>query len=879
MSLEHWLYKLPLRLRSLFRRRQVERELAEELRDHLERDAALRIRQGASPAEAERAARISLGGVEQQKEAVRDTRGLRPLENLASDIRYSLRALRRNPGFTTAAVLVLGLGLGASTAVFSVLDAVLLSELPYPDADRLVRIYQKNSPTNLWSLSVVDVQAITEQQKSFDAFGAARWSAASLSGAGTPEQVAIGRVSAGFFTALGVTAAEGRLLEPGDEAAGAPAVVVVSHALAERALGGAAGAVGRSVTFDGVSHTVVGVLPPKRDELAGVTAVAWPALQLTTPSRRGPFGLRGIARLKPGISVDAAARDLAGISERIFPLWASGFQDKTARLFPVPLRTTIIGTADRSVGFFAGAVALVLLIAIANVGTLMLVRTSAREQELSVRAALGAARPRLARLVATECLALGLLAGLAGLGIAAAGVSLVGALAPNLPRQAEVGLDARALGFLGLAALFSAFLVSISPLAQVLGRGTAASLVPDARRAGTSRSSNRTRAAFVIAEFALALPLLLGAGLLLKSFFRLQQVDPGFDPVGVGSVNVGLPVARYPNDTTRQLFWRRLLDRVEEVPGVTAAGLTTSLPPNNGGDVNNFDLVAHPVPQGTSQPVAPWVWVSNGFFEAMAIPLIDGRLFRAADSVSSPPVIVVSQAWAARYFPGEPVLGQQLHEGGCSSCPLTTVVGVVGDVHYLGLDTPAEGMYAPLAQGQIRASALVVRTSGAPERVFPAVRAQVAGLDSELPFAESLLLDRLQASLADPRRYTAVLSAFAGVAVLLAAVGIFGLMSYVVRQRRREIGVRIALGAQPQAVTRMIVAGGMRYALLGTAIGIGLAALQMRWLRALLFQVAPTDPVAVLGGAGVLLLAGFLACWLPGRRAARIRALEAISAE
>ena len=879
MRLERWRYTIPLRLRSLFRRRQAERELTDELADHVERETAERIRRGAAPADARREALVAFGGVEQHKEGVRDARGWRPLENLVSDTRYSLRALRRNPGFTAAAVLVLGLGLGASTAVFSVLDAVLLSELPYPDANRLVRIYNQNSPTNLWSLSTVDVQAIAQQQKSFDAFGAARWSDAALSGVGAPEHVAVGRVSAGFFQALGVTAAQGRLLQRGDESPAAPAVVVVSHTLAGRALGGAAAAIGEPITLDGVSHTVVGVLPPERADLAGIRAVAWPALQLAAPTRRGPFGLRAIARLKPGVTIEAAARDLGGISERIFPLWAAGFQDKTARLTPVPLRTTIVGAADRSVRFFAGAVALVLVIAVANVGTLMLVRTSAREQELSVRAALGAARSRMARLVATECLALTLLAALAGLGVAASGVRLVATLAPGLPRLAEVGLDVRAVGFLAVTALLSALLVSLSPLAQVLRRAATPSLVPDARRAGTSRSSNRTRAAFVIAEFALALPLLLGAGLLLRSLLRLQQVDPGFDPVGVGSVSLGLPAARYPDDTARQIFWDRLAQRVEEIPGVVDAGLTTSLPPDNGGDVNNFDLVAHPVPQGTSQPVAPWVGVTNGFCRAMKIPLLDGRPFTPGDSGSAPPVVSVSRAWAARYFPGQPVLGQQLIEGGCTECPRTTIVGVVGDVHYLGLANGAEGVYAPLAQVQARSASLVVRTRGAPASVFSAIRAKVAALDPELPLVESLLLDRLRDSLADPRRWTAMLSGFAAVAVLLAALGIFGLMSYVVRQRRREIGVRIALGAQPGAVTRMIVGCGMRYALLGTAIGLALAAVQMRWLRALLFQVAPSDPMAVLGAAGVLLLAGFLACWLPGQQAARIRALEAISTE
>jgi putative ABC transport system permease protein len=879
MPLENWLYKLPLRLRSLFRRGRVEQDLSDELADHLARETAARMRHGATRDEATRAARMALGGIEQQKEAVRDTRGLKPLEDFAADLRYSFRSLRRNPGFTAAAVLVLGLGLGASTAVFSVVDAVLLSQLPYPEADRLIRVFQKNSPTNLWTLSVVDVQAIAGQQKSFAAFGAARWQAAALSGVGTPEQIPVGRVTSGFFQAIGIAPALGRLLQPGDDAPGAPPVAVVSHGFAERVLGGSAQALGKAITLDGLSHTVVGILPPGRDELAGIPAVAWPVLQLTPPTRRGPFGLWGYARLKPGVTLEAAVQDLAGISERIFPLWAAGFQDKTARLTPVPLRTTIVGTADRSIGYFAGAVALVLLIAIANVGTLMLVRTSAREQELSVRGALGAARPRLARLVLTECLSLAFLAGVAGLAIAAAGVGLVAATAPNLPRLAEIGLDARAAGFLSVIALLSAVLVSLSPVAQVLRRASGSSLAPDARRAGTSRSSNRTRAAFVIAEFALALPLLLGAGLLLKSFLKLQQVDPGFDPIGVGTVNLGLPAVRYPNDTVRMVFWNQILQRVAETPGVLAAGISTTLPPNNGGDVNNFDLIAHPVAPGGNQPVAPWAWVSNGYFTAMGIPLLEGRLFTPADSAAAPPVVVVSRAWAQRYFPGEPVLGQQLIEGGCTECPRTTIVGVVGDVHYLGLDTPAEGVYAPLVQTSVRGASLVFRSRGAPGTLFSALRTKVAALDPELPFAGSLLRDALEASLADPRRWTAVLSAFAAVALLLAGLGIFGLMSYVVRQRRREIGVRIALGAQPGDVTRMIVARGMRYALLGTTIGLALAAVQMRWLRALLFQVAPSDPVAVLGGAGVLLLAGFLACWLPGRRAARIRALEAISTE
>ncbi len=326
-------------------------------------------------------------------------------------------------------------------------------------------------------------------------------------------------------------------------------------------------------------------------------------------------------------------------------------------------------------------------------------------------------------------------------------------------------------------------------------------------------------------------------------------------------------------------FWNRLSQRIEQAPGVVAVGLSTTLPPDNGGDVNNFDLLAHPVAPGTSQPAAPWAFVSNGYFAAMGIPLLEGRLFTPADTTQDSPVVVVSRAWAAHYFPGEPVLGQQLLEGGCTTCVPTTVIGVVGDVHYLGLNTAPEGVYAPLVYAAPRGASMVFRSRGAPEGEFNAIRQQVAALDPELPFQGRTLRDAVSESLSDPRRWTAILSSFASVSLGLAAIGIFGLMSFVVRQRRREIGIRMALGAAPGAVTRMIVVRGIRYALLGAGIGVVLSLIQLRWLRGLLFQVAPSDPMAMAIGAGILVGAGFLACWLPGLRAARIRPLDAIRSD
>jgi putative ABC transport system permease protein len=868
------------RVKALLFRGRLERELEEELRFHVERDAEARASTGS--ADARREALAAFGGVERVKDEVRAARGVLPLEEIVADLRYALRSLRRHAGFTLTVVAVLGVGLGAATAVFTVVNRVLLTGLPYREPDHLVRIYQRNSPTNLWSLSVVDVQAIAEQQRTLEAFGAARYGSASLSGIATPERVAVGRLTSGFFRALGARAAQGRVIEAEDDSPGAAPFVVVSHRLAERVLGGAGAAVGKSLTIDGLSHTVVGVLEPGRGELAGMEAEAWPSLRIETPTRRGPFGLRAVARLGQGVTLAQATRDLAGISERIFPIWASGFQDRAARLTPVPLRDAVIGGADGQVGLFAGAVGLVLLLAVANVATLMLVRTSAREHELSVRSALGAGRHRLARLIVTEGLVLTALGGLLALGIAALSLRAVALVAPNLPRLEEVRLDRSSLAFALLASVASGVLISLAPLSSVLAGASSvgsSALASSPARSGTGRRANRIRGALVTAEFALALPLVVGAGLLLNSFLRLQRVDPGFDPKGVYSLALSLPGTRYGDEATVQEFWRLAEMRAADITGVTAAGLSWSVPPDNGGDVNNFDLLDKPVPAGTAQPVAPWSAVTPGYFTALGIPLLEGRLLTLADSNSSPPVVVVSRAWAAKYYRGTSAVGKELRSGGCTTCPPTTVIGVVGDVPYLGLATEAEGVYAPLAQEGGRSLHLVVRSTLGSAGTFRALRAAVASLDPDLAPTEVDMTDHLHRALGDPRRWTAVVGTFAAAGVLLAALGIFGLMSYVVRQRRREMGVRLALGASPRGLTRLVVQGGMRYALLGTLIGLGLSAFESRWLGSLLFGVEATDPVTLASAVTVLLAVAAVACWVPGRRAARLKPLEVLASD
>ncbi|MEO8432548.1 MAG: ADOP family duplicated permease [Acidobacteriota bacterium] len=866
------------RLKAIFFRRRVERELDEELQYHVDRETEARERSGS--ADPRRDALMSLGGVEKWKDDVRDARGVLPLEECVADTRYALRALRRNAGFTLSVMAVLGIGIGAATAVFTVVNRVLLSSLPYPESDRLVAINQKSS-SGSWTLSVVDLQAIAAQQRTLEAFGGMRWGSASVNGSGSAERVTIGRVTSGFFRALGIHAAQGRLLEAGDDAPGAPPAVVITSAFAERTFGGAAESVGRAVAIDGLSHLVVGVLDPGRHELAGVPAEVWPVLHLATPKRRGPFGYRAVARLRKGVTIEAAARDLDGISRRIFPLWAAGFQDASARLTPVPLRDTIVGRANRQVGLFAGAVALVLLLAIANVATLVVVRISAREQELSVRAALGAGRRRLVQLILIECLTLTALSGAAGLALAALALKGVRLVAPDLPRLSELALDPAAAAFVAAAALVAGLLISLAPVSSVLrhGRARTSTLASSSARVGSGPRTHRIRGALVVAEFALALPLLIGAGLLLNSFLRLQSVDPGFDPRGLYAVEISLPPARYPDPPATLAFWRRVEQRAVATNGLTAAGLSGSMAPDNFGDVNNFDLLDKPVPAGTTQPASPWPSVTTGYFAAMGIPRLEGRSFTDADSGDAPPVVVVSRSWAARYYPHQSPVGKRLVSGGCTTCPPTTVVGVVGDVRYRGLAGEADAVYSPIAQGGDTSGYLVVRSRLGAAATLQALRSIVASLDPNIAPVEVVMTDRLRQALGDPRRWTAVVGAFAAAGALLAALGIFGLMSYVVRQRRRELGVRIALGAQPGSLIGLVVGGGMRYAVLGTAIGLGISVFESRWLGSSLYGVRAGDPATVAGAVAALMAIAAIACWVPGFRAGRIRPADVLRAE
>lgn len=870
------------RVRALTHRDTLEQELDDEVRLHvaLEAEELERVHH-LSPDDAQRRALVAFGGIERYKEAHRDARGVRWLDELRQDVRYAARALGRSPTFTISAIAILALGIGACTAVFSVVDAVVLSHLPYPHDDRLIQIYERNSPTNQWPLSVADFQAIEQWQRSFADVGLLRQNLAPVSTGGEPQRMPVGYATSGFFRALGVTPVVGRGLGAADDGPGAQPVAVVSHRFAVDHLGGDTVAVGRSVNVDGVAYTVVGVLDQRYTNLAGRSGEVWPDARLKPPERRGPFGMVVIARLKDGLTIDDAVRDLARISRREFVVWQASFQDREATLVPVSLRRVMLGDAPKTIVLFSAAVVLVMLIAVANVASLMLVRAAGRWREVSLRAVLGATRARIARLLVTESIMVSLAGAVAGIALGVAGVRVMRVVGPQVARLEEARVHMHAILFAVALALVAGIIIGAYPVLHLARGGAGSGVLAGERSVGGTRRTQVIRATFVVVEFALALPLLAAAALLLNSFVRLQRVNPGFDPAHVFTMGVSLPSGRYADDTAISTYWTRALNNVRTVPGVVAAGVADQLPLSGGNlDENNFDLLDRPVPTGTAQPVTPWTIVTADYFTALGVRLLDGRMFAPTDTGGQHPVVIVSRAWAHKYFPDGTAIGRKMFSGGCTSCPPSTIIGVVGDVTYTNLGDVPEGAYEPLTEGWGRTLALVVRNKGDPAAAIPGVSAALRSVEPSVTLADAKpMAERFSASIADPRHAASLVAGFALVAALLAAIGIFGTLSYTVSMRRREIGVRLALGAKRQAVTGMIVRRGMAHAALGAALGLVASLIATRWLTSKLFEVSPADPLTLGAVIVGLLVVALAASWAPARRAAAIDPAEAIRAE
>jgi predicted permease len=796
---------------------------------------------------------------------------------LAADIHVSWRILRRRPGLPVIVVATLALAIGANTAVYSVVDTVLLSPLPYPDADALVRIHT-SSPPNRWPLSMADFLALREQQTSFERVEAFRTWRMTYAAEDAAERLSMLRVTAGFFPLLGVTPVAGRVFTEGDDAPQAPATVVLGDDLWRTRFGGRTDVVGEMLRLDGVDRQVIGVVGRDVGPLT-FDADAFVPLSLTPPSRKGPFFMQVLGRVRAEVGVEAANQELREINRRIFPIWEQSYQDQRATWGTESLRRYLVGDTPMTLWVVQGAVLLVLLIACSNIANLLLTRTGDRAGELAVRSALGASRAALGRLMIVESAMMTVAGGAAGVGIAAGAVPLVRWLgAGRLPRMDEVTVDGRVL-------LMSAVLIAACVMAfgvtPMIGRRGAGDGTLVAARTTEGRATHRLRRALVTLQVAVALPLLFGAGLLARSLSALHRVDPGFDPDGLLTVSVILPSSTYPELGDIVEFWERALPQLRTVSGVEHAALGDGRPPGTTSQWNNFDLETRPTGPEASQPVAPWITVTPAFFDVLDTPLMAGRVLEDTDRGDAPPVVVVDRTWARRLFPDESPIGQRLQSGGCTTCPWTTIVGVVGDVKFAGLNDNQEGtVYAPFPMNPFRGVYLYVRTAGDPAAVWPAIRAELRAIDATLaPTDVATGSDLMRDAVAPAERLAGLVALFAVVAALIAAVGIYGALAHYVQGQMRAIGIRMALGSAPSGIAAFILRRGLILVMLGCAVGAVTALALARGLGGLLYGVTPTDLPALGAAVGILVAAAVLACVAPARRASKVDPVVALRAD
>jgi putative ABC transport system permease protein len=878
--------------RNVFTRPHVERDLDDELRAHLDLLTAEKCREGMGVVNARRAACLELGGLEQVKEEVRQVRTGHMLEEFLGDLRYGIRTLRKNPAFSVVAVLALAVGIGANTAMFSVAYGTLLRPLPYPGADRVAVVYMRYFPRDfaLGTLCIRDYLMWKENNHAFESPALFRNILVDVgekdSGgreSGVPEQVQGAFVTASFFSTLAVTPLIGRTFAAGEDRPAADSLTVLSESIWRRRFGGSSTVLGRTVVVNGAPSTVIGVMPdrfrfPRRD------TELWANLPLNPPTRYGPWFYRGVARLKPGVSLQQARVDIDNISLRMMqenPYY------KHLTLPTLGLRDALLGTTLKpAILVLAGAVGLVLLIAVVNVANLMLARATIRGGEMALRLSLGASRGRLVRQLLTESVLLAAIGGAAGLALAWGGIDLIRLWNPgNLPMVDSVRLDKVALGFMVLVSMLTGVLFGLAPAFEGARADLNATIKGGSRGGSASQSRARARGLLVVAEVAISLVLLVGAGLLLRSFANLQRVTGGFStpPRQILTMLISPGNRKYFKDTKAGLvFYDEVLRRARNVPGVESAALSDSLPPDRQGDADTFVLDGQPLARDEINPIISVPTVSPDFFGALGVPLIRGRNFTSHDNQDSAPVAIVSEGFARRFFPNQEALGRRIKQSGPGlGNKWMEVVGVVGNVKYLGLTVDTDpAYYQPFGQNYGPQMFLAVRTSGDAGLVAESLRRDIQSIDRGITLAQIRTMEQeLALSVSQPRFDTMLLGLFAGIAMLLAAVGIYGLIAYSVAQRTREIGVRMALGAARADVMRMIVRQSASLAAFGIVLGLGGALALTRLLRTMLFGVGVTDTVTfALAPLGMLLVI-LLAASVPAMRATRISPTVALRYE
>jgi putative ABC transport system permease protein len=798
------------------------------------------------------------------------------------DLRHGARLLVRAPGFSIVAVCALAIGIGANTAIFSVVYTLLLKPLPYQDPDRLVVVWEHNIPRDRKNNVVSPGNFIhwREMQQSFDDLSAVGMTLnVTLTGVGEPEEIEMQLVSASFFPLLGVRPALGRVFTAEEDRPNSR-VVVISDRIWKRRFDGDPSILSRSVTIGGIAYSVVGVMPPGFTYLDRKAEMWFPvgfSAEARTP--RGRW-LTVLGKMKPGVSVETAQADMTRVHAeltRMFPQFNTGW---TARV--VPLRQQLTGEVRPALFILSGAVGLVLLIACANVANLLLARATSRQRELAVRAALGAGRGRLIRQLIAESLILSGASALIGLLLAWWGVGLLRAVvAERLPiqRLENVAIDGPVLAFTIAATLLCGILFGLVP-ALTAAAGALVPALKEGGRSGSAARGNRTRRVFVVIEVALALVLLTGAGLLVRSFVKLLDVNAGFDPSRIVTMTVSLPGSRYGEASQRIQFFQRLFDRLEALPGVEAAGGTSFLPLVGLGAATSYEVVGQPNPPRGQDHVADVRVVANDYFKAMAIPLIRGRLFDESDKGDLTNRVIVNETMARKHWPGEDPLGKKVRIN-WNDTRDDEIIGVVGDVRHQGLDSEPRAMtYWPHARFPYNGMTITIRTAGDASSVIRAATTAVRAQDPNLAVADVRTMDDVvSSSVAEKRLLVQVIGLFAIVALVLAAVGIYGVIAYMVTQRTQEIGIRMALGAQRGRVLRMIVGEAMALTAIGVAVGIAGALTLTRLMQDLLFHVAPRDPLTLATVTAALVLVAFAASYLPGRRATRVDPVIALRAE
>ncbi|HEX6315308.1 MAG TPA: ABC transporter permease [Gemmatimonadaceae bacterium] len=804
---------------------------------------------------------------------------------LRDDLHSALRSLRHAPGFALAVVLTLALGIGAVTAMFSVVDAALLRPLPYPEPKRLVAVFETMPGNDRRQVAPANLVDWRNESRTLTALAAFAVSRRTIGSGAVPERVLSSSVSGNIFTTLGARAALGRTFVDSDDSGAEHRLAVLSDGLWRRTFGAAQDIVGRAVRIDDEPFTIIGVMPsnfrfPERTDLWTLGTRGVPELRGAGPeitSMRDVHYFRVIGRLRPGSNREAARREMSAIAARLAARYPDTNRDLGVSI--EGLQDALTGNTRATLLFLFGVVGLVLLLASTNVAGLTLARSGKRRREFAIRTAIGASRGQLVRQVLAESTLLSLLGGVLGVALAALAIGRLVAAAPiELPEVASVGIDVRVLVFALLVSAATGVAFGLLPALQASAASALGALRPGSRGA-TARP--RLRGALVVGELAVSLTLLFGAGLLLKSFLGLMRVDPGFTPERVVTIDPALSRSAY-SDPTRVLdYYRRVLERVSVLPGVEAAGAVSVLPASGQRMNRGVRIEGRPEPARATDQTVEYQAATPGYFAAMGIPLKRGRAFEASDDGRAAPVAVINEEAARQYWPGIDPIGRRVGFGGPAAPTWRTIVGIIGDVRQLGLDQPAlPEVFVPLLQDPDRDMSIVVRTSIDPASVSMALRRAVQEVDPSQPLMSPRLMTRqLAGSLARPRFFSALLGGFATAALLLATLGVYGVVATGAQARTREMGIRVALGAQRSEILGLVLSGGAKLAAAGIALGVAGAFLFARGVRGLLIGVEPVDPGVFVLTAALLSTAVLLASWLPARRAARADPMTALRAE